>query len=134
MVDSCIGESHAVYARCKFVVEEIERVQKACADLLAGDLGAFGREMYATHDGLSRDYAVSCAELDYLVNAVRENAAVVGARMMGGGFGGCTINIVHRDAVGPLVRQLSALYRQAMGKEMKHYIVNIEDGASVIQN
>lgn len=132
MVNRCIPAGNPVYPRCKFVVEEIDRVQKACKDLVAGDLAAFGREMYATHEGLSRDYEVSCAELDFLVNAVRNNPAVVGARMMGGGFGGCTINLVHRDAVEPLVRQLREDYRQAMGKELKHYVVNIEDGTSVI--
>lgn len=88
--------------------------------------------MFATHDGLSKEYEVSCKELDYLVDYVRNNLAVIGARMMGGGFGGCTINIIAKDRVEELVAKLPADYKRDMGKELKYYLVNIEDGTSVI--
>lgn len=132
MVNECIGELETAYRRCKYVVEEIDRLQKGCEDLQAGHLIAFGKKMFATHDGLSQEYEASCKELDYLVNYVRDNPAVIGARMMGGGFGGCTINIIAKDRVEKIVAKLSADYKKDMGKELKHYLVNIEDGTSVI--
>lgn len=133
MVNECISKDDLSYNRCKYVVEEITRLQTACEDLVKGDVKAFGKEMFATHDGLSREYEVSCKELDYLVDYVRDNPAVIGARMMGGGFGGCTINIIHKEAVNEIVTSLSAAYLKDMGKELKHYLVNIEDGTSVIK-
>ncbi|MBK6936605.1 MAG: galactokinase [Chitinophagaceae bacterium] len=132
MVNECISKEDASYNRCKYVVEEIARLQTACQDLVKGDVRAFGKEMFATHDGLSKEYEVSCKELDYLVEYVRDNPAVIGARMMGGGFGGCTINIIHKDAVNEIVTSLSDAYAKDLGKELKHYLVNIEDGTSVI--
>lgn len=132
MVNECIGEFETAHQRCKYVVEEIDRLQKGCKDLQAGDLIAFGKRMFATHDGLSKEYEVSCKELDYLVNYVRNNPAVIGARMMGGGFGGCTINIIAKEKVEEILAKLSADYMKDMGKELKHYLVNIEDGTSLI--
>src|SRR5688572_15321870 len=84
--------SPLVYDRCSYVVNEKERLLSGCLALQKGDLAAFGRLMFATHDGLSSMYGVSCPELDFLAAAARNNKAVAGARMMGGGFGGCTIN------------------------------------------
>ena len=93
--------------RAKFVIEEKERVLAVCEALVAGDYETVGRKMYETHDGLSKDYEVSCEELDFL-NAVARECGVTGSRIMGGGFGGCTINLVKesRDrAVRPHVRR-----------------------------
>lgn len=132
MVNECIGKEDISFHRCKYVVEEIARLQSACADLEKGDVKAFGKEMFATHEGLSNEYEVSCKELDYLVNSVRNNPSVIGARMMGGGFGGCTINIIAKSAVDEVVTNLSAAYKKEMDKDLKYYLVNIEDGTSVI--
>jgi len=132
MVNECIGEFETAHRRCKYVVEEIDRLQKGCKDLERGDLKAFGQKMYATHEGLSKDYEVSCKELDYLVEYVKQYDMVIGARMMGGGFGGCSINIIKKDFVEGLVNDLTVAYLKNMGKELKHYMVNIEDGTSVI--
>lgn len=134
MVNECIGEFETPHRRCKYVVEEIDRLQKGCKDLERGDLKIFGQKMYATHEGLSKGYEVSCKELDYLVEYVKQYPFVIGARMMGGGFGGCTINIIQKDAVKGLVSKLNEAYNQKMGKELKHYLVNIEDGTSIIKN
>lgn len=121
-----------VYRRCSYVVHEIRRLQQACLDLEAGNLRAFGEKMYHTHIGLSRDYEVSCPELDFLVNYVQKTDYVIGARMMGGGFGGCTINLVQEDRIHELVEQLSPAYQQATGLALKHYRVRIEDGTRVL--
>ncbi|MDR3713816.1 MAG: galactokinase [Puia sp.] len=119
-----------VNRRCEFVVEENARLLAATADLQRGDISAFGRKMFATHEGLSRKYEVSCPELDYLVQQVQGDPAVLGARMMGGGFGGCTINLVREEAVDALVERVAPAYQAAMNLELKVYIGQIENGTS----
>lgn len=121
-----------VYQRCKYVVEEIARVQLALLDLEKGDMQAFGKKMFATHEGLSKLYEVSCPELDFLVEAVASNKNVLGARMMGGGFGGCTINIIKKTAVDQITKELTAHYAKAMHKELAFYITSIEEGTHLV--
>jgi galactokinase len=121
-----------VYKRCKYVVEEIERLLKGCEDLKEGKIDSLGKRMFQTHEGLSRLYDVSCKELDFLVDNVKGNPSVLGARMMGGGFGGCTINLVKDDAIDNLVKELNDKYSKSMNKELTAYIVQIEDGTSII--
>jgi galactokinase len=121
-----------VYRRCKYVVEENERLLKACDYLKAGNLKGLGEEMFASHDGLNNLYEVSCAELNFLVDAVRNNPDVVGARMMGGGFGGCTINIVKEAAVERLISELSAAYKENMQLELSPFVATTENGTGKI--
>ena len=118
--------------RSRFVVQEINRLQKACEDLKKGDIDAMGKKMFATHDGLSEMYSVSCDELDYLINFVRNNDAVIGARMMGGGFGGCTINLVKENAVPGLIKDISAQYEKHNGIKLDAYVVSISDGTEIM--
>ena len=125
-------KSDKVYQRCKYVVEEIARVQLAVQDLAKSDMQAFGKKMFETHTGLSKLYEVSCPELDFLVQAVSNNDNVLGARMMGGGFGGCTINIIKKSAVEEITKQLTVSYAQAMHKELAMYITSIEDGTHLV--
>lgn len=127
-----LGKDQVVYRRCKYVVEENERLLTGCEDLKRGDIKALGRKMFETHDGLSRDYEVSCTELDFLVDAVRKNPAVLGARMMGGGFGGCTINLVKDEAIDELISSVSKSYKENMNKDLTPYIAVIEDGTTVL--
>jgi len=126
-------KNEVVYRRCKYIVEENDRLLSACDALQKGDLKTLGQKMYGSHDGLSKEYEVSCKELDFLVDAVRNNPAVLGARMMGGGFGGCTINIVKEKAIDDLVSQLQSQYKEAMGLDLTAYIAQIENGSSAIQ-
>jgi len=121
-----------VYQRCQYVVEENLRLLAASEDLKKGDIEAFGQKMFATHEGLSRKYAVSCPELDFLVEQVKGRPGVIGARMMGGGFGGCTINLVREAVIDELVADLTPAYARAMNKELKVYIGQIENGTSLI--
>lgn len=123
-----------IYRRCKYVVEENIRLLTACQDLKKGDMKSFGNKMFATHLGLSRDYEVSCSELDFLVDAVQNNTSVLGSRMMGGGFGGCTINIVNEGAVEELIQSVGEMYFQSFRKELKAYVVKIEDGTSLVRH
>ena len=81
--------------------------------------------------GVSKEYEVSCKELDFLVDYVKDNPVVLGARMMGGGFGGCTINLVKEEAIEELVKNISKGYQHAMNLELSAYIAGIEEGTSV---
>ena len=121
-----------VYNRCHYVVSEIQRLLDGCDDLQKGDLQTFGQRMFETHAGLRDLYEVSCPELDHLVNLVRDNPAVLGARMMGGGFGGCTINLVKKEAVEELISRVSAGYKTLTGKDPEVYLANIQNGTSMI--
>jgi galactokinase len=121
-----------IYNRCKYVVEENSRLISACADLKNGDIEALGKQMFATHEGLKSLYEVSCPELDFLVDQVKGHPAVLGARMMGGGFGGCTINIVKEEAIESLVAMLEPLYEKHTQKQLSHYIASIEEGTSIL--
>ncbi len=117
-----------VYRRCNYVVSEIERLQQACDDLERGDLLALGQKMFQTHQGLSNDYEVSCKELDFLVDEVKTQNAVLGARMMGGGFGGCTLNLVKEEFITEISEKLYQSYQQKMGLELSTYIVTTAPG------
>lgn len=121
-----------VYNRCKFIVEEIKRLQDACLNLEQNDMIAFGKKMYDTHEGLSKLYQVSCGELDFLANYAKGNPQVLGARMMGGGFGGCTINLVEESAVETFISEAAVAFKKAFNTNLKSYIVSIGDGTSVI--
>ena len=121
-----------IYRRCRYVVEENQRLLGACEDLQQGNIAALGAKMLATHSGLSKDYEVSCKELDFLVEAVRHEPGVLGARMMGGGFGGCTINIVESSRVAALTDRIAAVYRSAMGLDLTPYTVQTADGTSLV--
>ena len=133
MLQEClINTDQKIIDRCSFVVAEIKRLQDACKDLEAGDLKAFGKKMYETHDGLSKLYEVSCAELDFLADFAKTDASVLGARMMGGGFGGCTINLVEENAVEAFVLAAGNAFQKAFGTEMKPYIVSIGNGTSLL--
>lgn len=125
--------SEVVYRRCKYIVEEIERVTIACQALENGDLTTFGQKMYETHEGLSKEYEVSCPELDFLVEQTFNFEAVVGARMMGGGFGGCTINLIKVDAVDEFIKKMTFAYHQAFNIELQTYKVNISNGVEQIE-
>lgn len=134
MLDDCVSHKDAiVYKRCRYIVEEISRLQAACDDLERGDLIALGKKMFRTHEGLSREYEVSCAESDWLVKTVQRNPAVPGARMMGGGFGGCTINLVKEEAIDTLIEQISIDYKTEFGRELSVYSANIETGTEIVR-
>ncbi|GGA66398.1 galactokinase [Flavobacterium palustre] len=123
--------SHDVFRRSLFVVKEINRVIQACEALDNGKIELLGELMFATHDGLSKDYEVSCEELDLLVDLAKEEAAVIGSRLMGGGFGGCTINLVKKGHEQEIKDKFSKLYTEAFGIELKIYDVKVSNGTSL---
>ena len=120
------------YMRAKFVIEEKERVLDVCDALNRGDIDTVGRLMYETHRGLSKDYEVSCEELDFLNDIARE-CGVVGSRIMGGGFGGCTINLVADDKYDHFIATAKEKFNAKYGHAPKIYDVIISDGARRIE-
>jgi galactokinase len=121
-----------IYKRCRFVIEENERVHNAVQEMKKGNIEGLGQMMFRSHEGLRNEYEVSCRELDWLVDAVRDNPNVAGARMMGGGFGGCTINIIKEGGLKQLVDSLAHNYEKEMGKKLTVYEANTSDGTSLI--
>jgi len=121
-----------IYKRCRYVLRENDRVDKACRALLAEDFEGFGELMNASHAGLRDDYEVSSPELNTLVEAAAGVPGVLGARMMGAGFGGCTINLVEDGAVEGFKEQVSREYLGVTGREPKIHVVKIEAGTHVV--
>ena len=121
-----------VLRRCRHVVTENGRVEAAAAALAAADLGRFGRLMGESHRSLRDDYEVSCSELDALAGIAGSLDGVYGARMTGGGFGGCTVNLVRESAVGRFREQLVAAYERATGHVAETWICQAADGAAAV--
>ena len=118
------------YQRAKFITEENQRVIEACTFLSENKLDALGQLMYASHQGLQHEYEVSCPELDFLVEQARGCSGVLGSRMMGGGFGGCTLNLVAVGAIASFEQRLQVAYQQRFGRELRSYAVQITQGTS----
>ncbi len=119
------------FMRAKYVIEEIQRVLDVCEALKAGDYDTVGEKMYETHAGMSKLYEVSCEELDFLNDIARE-CNVTGSRVMGGGFGGCTINLVRNEFYELFIETAKARFKEKFGREPKVYDVVISDGAHVV--
>lgn len=124
--------SSTVFNRCCYVVEENLRLLKGCELLLGNDIAGFGKKMYASHEGLSKLYEVSCNELDLLVELAKKESSIAGARMMGGGFGGCTINLIREVAIDDIYNRFEEEYFQETGQELKMYITTAQDGTSKV--
>ena len=130
--------------RCRYVIEENARVLEAVAVLKGRSQSAseetdaalirFGRLMNASHNGLRDDYEVSCKELDLLTDIARSITGVIGSRMTGAGFGGCTVSIVHQDALEMFQTRVTTEYHQQTGIEPEIYLCNVSDGAQVFRS
>ncbi len=116
------------YMRAEYVIGEVQRVLDVCDALERGDYETVGAKMYETHYGMSRLYEVSCEELDFLNDIARE-CGVTGSRVMGGGFGGCTINLVKEELYDAFIARAREAYREKYGKFPKVYDVVISDGS-----
>ncbi len=121
-----------VYRRCSFVINENQRLLDACTALEKGDYITFGQKMNGSHEGLSQWYEVSCPELDFLAGIGHANPGVLGARMMGGGFGGCTINLVRAEAYDAYLKEIQEKYLAKFGRQPRLIEVVISQGAHKI--
>ena len=121
----------STYRRCRYVIEENQRLLDACEALKHDDYAEFGQKMYGSHEGLSKEYNVSCEELDFLVSIAVKNGAL-GARMMGGGFGGCTINLLEDSHYSDFIEEAIAAYKKQFNRAPKVYDVKIGRGSHKI--
>ena len=120
------------YMRAEYVIEEVQRVLDVCDALERGDYETVGQKMYETHYGMSKLYEVSCEELDFL-NDIAKECGVTGSRVMGGGFGGCTINLVKDELYDNFIAKAKAAFKEKFGHEPKVYDVVISDGARKLE-
>ena len=129
MLNEVKGEITAEdYMRAEYVIGEVQRVLDVCDALECGDYETVGKKMYETHYGMSKLYEVSCEELDFL-NDIAKECGVTGSRVMGGGFGGCTINLVKNELYDHFIETAKARYKETYGRMPKVYDVVISDGA-----
>lgn len=120
------------YMRAEYVIEEIQRVLDVCDALEIGDYEIVGQKMYETHEGMSKLYEVSCEELDFL-NEIAKKNGVTGSRVMGGGFGGCTLNLVKNDLYETFVCDAKESFKAKFGRSPKVYDVVIGDGSRLVE-
>ena len=126
--------SDNVFKRSLYAVKEIKRVIQACEALDNGDIKTLGKLMFETHDGLSKDYEVSCEELDYIVNLAKAEEDVIGSRLMGGGFGGCAITLVKKGSEVTIKDKFTKLYLNKFNIDLKIYDVKVSNGTSLYKN
>ncbi|WP_245625638.1 galactokinase [Flagellimonas eckloniae] len=134
MIDECKKELGDIcYRRCSYVLEENKRVLNAKEALKQNNFVRFGELLYESHQGLSKKYEVSCDELDFLVDFSKSKKDVLGARMMGGGFGGCTLNLIHKDSVDNFVEKVAKAYKENFGIVLSSFICVPSQGTSIIK-
>ena len=121
------------YQKALYVIQEIERTQKAAIAIEENDLVTLGALIYASHNGLQYQYKVSCAELDFLVAQAKKNKHVLGARMMGGGFGGCTINLIAKSEAKAFAESASNAFKNKFKNECSVYFVELSDGTHLVK-
>ncbi|NBW71014.1 MAG: hypothetical protein EBR32_06380 [Bacteroidetes bacterium] len=126
--------SKKVYQRTLFVSRENTRTLKAAELIQSGDIKGFGKLMYQTHEGLSKNYEVSCPELDFLVDLSKDLPQVVGSRMMGGGFGGCTINLVEESYVNEFMDLASNTYKEQFDINLTSILVATSNGVETVNS
>ena len=121
------------YQKALYVINENNRVKQFSEAIKKDDIRALGDLLYQSHEGLSTNYKVSCAELDFLVECSKENPHVLGSRMMGGGFGGCTINLVKKDEFKKFKKDVSKKFRKEFEKDCSVYSVKLSQGTQVVK-
>ncbi|TMM56779.1 galactokinase [Maribacter algarum] len=124
--------TQTVYNRCSFIIDENKRVLEMVEAFKKKDLKAIGNLLYKAHHGISKLYEVSCPESDFLVDFAKTNAEVLGARQTGGGFGGCTLNIVHEDAVEDFRKEATNAYKKTFNIDLEAFEVQPSGGTSII--
>ncbi|PTM11941.1 MAG: galactokinase [Bacteroidetes bacterium] len=122
------------YQKALYVIQENVRVLKAIKCMEDKNINALGNLLFETHHGLQHQFRVSCKELDFLVDEAKLNSVVLGARMVGGGFGGCTINIVKTDDVKAFTKYISNAYKHKFGADCSVYFVELSQGTHLLAN
>ena len=134
MIEASKSEmSQKVYQRCSFIIEENKRVLAMVNAFKQNDLNSVGKLLYEAHEGISELYEVSCPESDFLVDFAKTNSQVLGARQTGGGFGGCTLNIIHEDAVEAFKREAFLAYKSTFNIDLEAFEVRPSGGTSILE-
>lgn len=123
-----------IYRRCRHVTTENERVLRSAEVLKDQQYDEFGRLMYSSHASLRDDYEVSCPELDAMVEIAAGQPGCLGARMTGGGFGGCTVNLVRLEALADFEKKIKTFYEQQTGKKPDIYVTQASNGVEEVLN
>lgn len=126
--------SEVVFKRCKYVIEENERLHGVIASLKRGDLKSVGDLLKKAQYAMETEYEITCPEIDFMANFANTREDVLGARMMGGGFGGCTLNLIKKEHEDQFVKELNAAYKAKFNKEITPIAIEISDGVSLIPN
>ncbi|MEZ4795554.1 MAG: galactokinase [Flavobacteriaceae bacterium] len=126
--------SESDYQKALYIIQENNRVLKAAKMIQESNLEALGNLLFEAHEGAKNQFKISCNELDFLVEQAKENPYVLGARMMGGGFGGCTINIVKNNYINEFVNDVTREYKTTFGLEASVYYIKLSGGTHVIKN
>ena len=121
-----------VYKRCLYVVQEIARIEQICNNLKDDNFNAVGQRLYENHEGLKNLYEISCDESDFLVDTTKQMTEILGSRMMGAGFGGCTINLVNSDTAEETIAFVKNKFKEKFNKDLKVYIASIGNGTEVV--
>jgi len=121
------------YQKALYIIQENDRVIKASQAIAANDLELLGKLLYASHSGLQHQFKVSCDELDFLVNVTKENKNIIGSRMIGAGFGGCTINLIKKDKKDTIKEEITNLYHEKFNKMPSFYSVKMSDGVKKVE-
>ncbi|MEO7174881.1 MAG: galactokinase [Saprospiraceae bacterium] len=122
-----------IFKRCYFILSENARVHKTCEALEKDEINTIGDLLYQSHEGLQNEYEVSCPEMDFLVDLTRSLPYVLGSRMMGGGFGGCTINIVERSRMGDFIKYIKENYSANWKIDPTCIEVKIGNGTEIVE-
>ncbi|MCB0588969.1 MAG: galactokinase [Phaeodactylibacter sp.] len=125
--------SEVIYRRCAYVIRENARLEEAAVCLAEGNMERLGELLLLTHEGLRDEYGVSCPELDFLVDFARGFPGVLGARLMGGGFGGCTINLIRLEAREKFLKDITKAYYRQFGIHPEYYFIRPVDGTKVVR-
>ncbi|MEM7381334.1 MAG: galactokinase [Bacteroidota bacterium] len=134
LLEACKAEmSDTVYRRCKFIIEENQRVLDSAEALKNNQLDVLGKLLYEGQHGLSKLYEIGCEETDYLVEFAKDYQGVLGARQMGGGFGGCTINLVHEDVADAYVEAISEAYFKKFNIRLTTFDGILAEGTSAVK-
>jgi galactokinase len=123
-----------IYRRCRHIVSENDRVLRTADAMQSGDLKTVGSCMAESHLSMKNDYEISCRELDIMVEIASRRGGVIGSRMTGGGFGGCTINLVHTDSVEQFSKEIQSAYHQATGMTPEIYVSAAGAGVTEIHS
>lgn len=133
MLNACRDDlSEVVFKRCKYIIEENQRVHSFCESLEKRDFRKCGTILFDAHEAMRFEYEITCVEIDHLVGFAKENSDVLGARMMGGGFGGCTLNLVKKEGADHFIEDVTGKYKKVTGIELSPYRVTVADGVRLL--